>query len=68
MFLNGLSNGYFDNDGMQRIDLAFRYHLLTFVIVNGVHCVYSIFPNSHFNSCLKLFKHHLALINCLYLT
>jgi site-specific recombinase len=68
MFINGLANGYFDNDRMQKIDLAFRYHLLTFIIVNGIHCIYSIIPDSHFNSCFKLFKHHLALINCVYLT
>lgn len=59
MFLNGLLNGYFDTDSMQRIDLSFRYHLITFITFNVMHIIYVVMANSNFT-----FKH--ALLSTLF--
>lgn len=48
MFVNGLLNGYFDTNRLLRIDLSFRYHLITFITVNGVHVIFLLLANTNF--------------------
>jgi len=48
MFLNGLVNGYFDDERKQRIDISFRYHFITFVTVNSVHFLYLLVFETNF--------------------
>lgn len=36
MFLSGLACGYFDSIRLTRIDIGYRYHLITFVVVHFV--------------------------------
>jgi hypothetical protein len=68
MFVNGLLNGYFDNERLQRIDINFRYHLITYLVVNGMHFIFLLLPNTHYNLLnaflsalfwgIGLFAHH----------
>ena len=46
MFTNGLWNGYYDNQRSQRIEIGFRYHLLTYLIVNSVALLFAIIPST----------------------
>ena len=36
LFISGLTLGYKDSVRKSRLDLGFQYHLMTFVVVNGV--------------------------------
>jgi len=49
MFINGMINGYFDAERLQRIDISFRYHLITFMVVNCIHLGCVLIANSFFN-------------------
>jgi len=44
MFGNGFWFGYKDNQSQTRVDLSFRYHLLTYFSVNGVFILSFIIP------------------------
>jgi FtsH-binding integral membrane protein len=46
MFTNGLWNGYQDNPRTQRIEIGFRYHLLTYLIVNSAALLFAIIPST----------------------
>ncbi len=48
MFVNGLANGYFDDDRFQRFDLGFRYHIITFLTVNSMHLIFVLLPDSNY--------------------
>jgi hypothetical protein len=48
MFLNGLINGYFDDERKQRIDISFRYHFITYISINSVHFIYLFFDDTNF--------------------
>jgi low temperature requirement protein LtrA len=48
MFIQGLIHGYKDRKGQVIHDKGFRYHLLTFVIVNGVYLAFIAWPTTVF--------------------
>jgi hypothetical protein len=49
MFLNGLINGYFDSKDMQKMELSFSYHLITFISFNAVQFLYLMLYSSRFS-------------------
>jgi dolichol kinase len=48
MFINGLMNGYKDGRGKVLHNIGFRYHLLTFLLVNVVYLLFVAWPSSVF--------------------
>ena len=46
MFSAGLITGYFDSIRKQRIDLGFRYHWITYTMVNLAYLIYGIATNA----------------------
>jgi uncharacterized membrane protein len=55
MFLNGLVNGYFEDERNLRINLSFSYHLITFITFNAVHLIYTFIYELLFLSSNAMF-------------